>query len=171
LVLAVTIFPHGLIATLTSEATLSQELHTVGLLQLHVLIGYRWQNIGLSPDHSGSTAMYATSCRNSPHRTCTFQCIRLSSETIVIERTSLVEPSAFRVPPLPVSRSHLLPFPVSWALPQALEYYGNSVAMSLAACRRSRIDARQTCSTFRCPFRFLSPVHCRSLTAESIQSD
>jgi hypothetical protein len=46
---------------------LSQELHTVGLLLPHVLVGYRWQNIGLSPDDSGSTAMYATSCRNFPN--------------------------------------------------------------------------------------------------------
>ncbi len=54
--LAVTAFPHGLTATLASGVTLSQELPTFGLLRTQVLVGYRWQNIGLSPDCSGSTA-------------------------------------------------------------------------------------------------------------------
>src|SRR5216684_5637580 len=54
--LAVTAFPHGLTATLASGVTLSQELPPFGLLRTQVLVGYRWQNIGLSPDCSGSTA-------------------------------------------------------------------------------------------------------------------
>src|SRR5713226_7619117 len=54
--LAVTAFPHGLTATLASGVTLSQELPTFGLLRKQVLVGYRWQNIGLNPDCSGSTA-------------------------------------------------------------------------------------------------------------------
>src|SRR5258708_25496655 len=47
--------------------------------------------------------------------------------------------------------THLSPFPMSQALPLAVEYYEDSVALSLAAFRRSRIDARQTYSAFRCP--------------------
>src|SRR5215470_9233001 len=43
--------------------------------------------------------------------------------------------------PLPY---HLLPFPLSQVLPRAFEYYGNSVALSLAAFRRSRICAHET---------------------------
>jgi hypothetical protein len=47
--LAVAFFPHRLNATRSSEATLSQELHTTRLLLLHVSVEYRWQHIGLSP--------------------------------------------------------------------------------------------------------------------------
>ena len=90
--------------------------------------------------------------RPSPNRTCTFQRIRLSSETIVFERTRSVQFSASRVPFLSVSRSHLFPFPMYRALPRSLEYYGNSVAMSLSACRRSRIYARQTFVCLGPPF-------------------
>ncbi len=57
---------------------------------------------------------------------------------------------------------------MSWALPQAVEYYGNSVTLSVSACRRSRLCIRQTLSPGRCPVRFLQPVHCRSLLAESV---
>ena len=51
--------------------------------------------------------------------------------------------------------THLSPFPLSRALPQAVEYYGDSVAMSLAAGRRSRIDPHETYSACRYPFRSL----------------
>src|SRR5436305_14265469 len=47
--LAVAFFPHRLNAIHSSEATLSQELHTTRLLLLHVSVEYRWQHIGLSP--------------------------------------------------------------------------------------------------------------------------
>src|SRR5256885_11043965 len=47
--LAVAFFPHRLNVTRSSEATLSQELHTTRLLLLHVSVEYRWQHIGLSP--------------------------------------------------------------------------------------------------------------------------
>jgi hypothetical protein len=45
-----------------------------------------------------------------------------------------------RHPPHPLGSVHLSlrPFPVSWALPQAFEYYCRSVAISLSARRRSR---------------------------------
>ncbi len=45
--LAVAVSPHGLTAIRLNEATLSQELCTVGLLQPHILVEYQWQNIGL----------------------------------------------------------------------------------------------------------------------------
>ena len=38
----------------------------------------------------------------------------------------------------PCRTFHLSPFVVSWALPQALGYYGDSVAVGITACRRSR---------------------------------
>jgi hypothetical protein len=78
LMLAVAISPRGLITTLSGEATLSQKLPTRELLQGQVLVGYRWQHIGLSSDCSDSTATQATSCRNSPNRACSFRCTRLS---------------------------------------------------------------------------------------------
>jgi hypothetical protein len=81
LMLAVAISPHGLITTLSGEATLSQKLPTRELLQGQVLVGYRWQHIGLSSDCSGSTATQATSCRNPPNGTCDFHRIPLSSVT------------------------------------------------------------------------------------------
>src|SRR5260370_22458162 len=62
------------------EASLSQELPTPELLQAQVLVGYRWQNIGLGPVDSVPTATEATSCRNFPNRTGAFQRIRLSRE-------------------------------------------------------------------------------------------
>jgi len=79
--LAVAISPHGLITPLSGEATLSQKLPTRELLQGQVLVGYRWQHIGLSSDCSGSTATQATSCRNPPNGTCDFRRIPLSSVT------------------------------------------------------------------------------------------
>jgi len=48
------------------EASLSQELPTPEFLQAPVLVGYRWQNIGLGPVDSVPTATEATSCRNLP---------------------------------------------------------------------------------------------------------
>src|SRR5258707_15642407 len=42
--------------------------------------------------------------------------------------------------------THLSPFPLSQALPQAVEYYGDSVALSLSAGRRSRLYPRETLS-------------------------
>jgi hypothetical protein len=47
--LAVAASPHGLTTALSSEATLFQELPTLGLLQTQVPVEYRWQNIGLGP--------------------------------------------------------------------------------------------------------------------------
>ena len=38
----------------------------------------------------------------------------------------------------PCRTFHLSPFVMSWALPQALGYYGDSVAVGMTACRRSR---------------------------------
>src|SRR5262249_34595896 len=64
---------------------------------------------------------------------------------------------------------YLSPFPLSQALPQAVEYYGDSVAMSLSAGRRSRIDSCETYSACRCPFRSHKPPRCRSLAAESLR--
>lgn len=64
--LAVIFSPRGLKTTFIGEATLSQELHTAGLLQQHVLVEYQWQNTGLY-FHTNTTNTYATSCRN-PHR-------------------------------------------------------------------------------------------------------
>ena len=63
---------------MSGEASLSQELPTPELLQAQVLVGYRWQNIGLGPDDSVPTATEATSCRNFPNRAGTFQRTRLS---------------------------------------------------------------------------------------------
>jgi hypothetical protein len=68
LMLAVAISPHGLMTIPKDEATLSPELHTAGLLQLHVWVGYWWQNTRLCPDRSGITAVYATSCRTNPRK-------------------------------------------------------------------------------------------------------
>src|SRR5439155_6423834 len=75
---------------------------------------------------------------------------------------------ASRVLFLSASRYHLFPFPVYRVLSRSFEYYGNSVAMSLSAWRRSRICAYQTLSAFRCPVRFLEPVHYWSFTRESV---
>jgi hypothetical protein len=47
--LAVAIAPHGLMAVPQDEATLSQALHTVGLLRPHGLVGYWWQHTRLCP--------------------------------------------------------------------------------------------------------------------------
>jgi hypothetical protein len=65
------------------EASLSQELPTPELLQAQVLVGYRWQNIGLGPDDSVPTVTEATSCRNFPNRTGPFQGIRLSRQVVI----------------------------------------------------------------------------------------
>ena len=40
---------------------------------------------------------------------------------------------------------------------------------TVSSCRRSRIDAHETCSACRCPFRSLEPARCRSLAAESLR--
>ena len=56
-----------------------------------------------------------------------------------------------------MTHRYLFPFALSQALPRAFGYYGNSVAISLAAGRRSRLYACQTSSTCRCPVRFLAP--------------
>src|SRR5260370_24979566 len=66
---------------MSGEASLSQELPTPELLQAQVLVGYRWQNIGLGPDDSVPTATEATSCRNFPNRAGYFRSTRLSRET------------------------------------------------------------------------------------------
>jgi hypothetical protein len=47
--LAVAISPRGLMTVLKDEATLSPELHTAGLLQPHVWVGYWWQHTRLCP--------------------------------------------------------------------------------------------------------------------------
>jgi len=61
--LAVAIAPHGLMTVPQDEATLSQALHTAGLLPPHGLVGYWWQHTRLCPTLSVITAVYATSCR------------------------------------------------------------------------------------------------------------
>ena len=59
----------------------------------------------------------------------------------------------------------LPPFPMYQALPRSFEYYGGSVAMSVSACRRSRIDARQTLVRLGSPFvsfpHSLLGTHCK----------
>jgi hypothetical protein len=80
-----------------------------------------------------------------------------------------VQVAAHLVPFLLSTVPHLSPFPLSQALPQAVEYYGDSVAMSLSAGRRSRLYPRETLSACRYPFRSLEPTHCRSLAAESLR--
>src|SRR6266581_4696807 len=47
--LVVATSPHGFVTIFQDEASLSQELRTVRLLQPHVLVGYQWQNTGLRP--------------------------------------------------------------------------------------------------------------------------
>lgn len=54
LALAVTTAPHGLVATLSSVATLSQELRKARLLLPHVLVGYRQPNAGLFGDYTSN---------------------------------------------------------------------------------------------------------------------
>jgi hypothetical protein len=54
-------------------------------------------------------------------------------------------------------RYSLFPFPMSRALPRSLEYYGNSVAMSLSTGRRSRLCAHRRWSVFRLRVRLLPP--------------
>jgi hypothetical protein len=66
LMLAVAISPRGLMTVPQDEATLSPELHTVGLLQPHVWVGYWWQHTRLCPPFGVITAVYATSCRTKP---------------------------------------------------------------------------------------------------------
>ncbi len=53
--------------------------------------------------------------------------------------------------------NYLFPFVLSWALPQAFGYYGNSVTLGLAAFRRSRICTQKTYSPFRSPRSFPYP--------------
>ena len=66
LMLAVAISPRGLMTVPKDEATLSPELHTAGLLQPHVWVGYWWQHTRLCPPFGVITAVYATSCRTYP---------------------------------------------------------------------------------------------------------
>jgi hypothetical protein len=68
LMLAVAILPRGLMTVSTDEATLSPELHTAGLLQPHVWVGYWWQHTRLCPPFGVITAVYATSCRTKPRK-------------------------------------------------------------------------------------------------------
>jgi len=68
LMLAVAILPRGLMTVSTDEATLSPELHTAGLLQPHVWVGYWWQHTRLCPPFGVITAVYATSCRTRPKK-------------------------------------------------------------------------------------------------------
>ena len=67
-----------------------------------------------------------------------------------------VQVAAHLVPFILSPVTHLSPFPVSRALPRGVEYYGDSVAMSLAALRRSRIDPCET--TVRVGAHFV-PLH------------
>jgi len=66
--LAVAISPRGLITVPKDEAVLSPELHTAGLLQPHVWVGYWWQNTRLCTPFCVITAVHATSCRTTPNR-------------------------------------------------------------------------------------------------------
>ena len=50
------------------------------------------------------------------------------------------------------TQHYLFPFVMSRALPWAFGYYGNSVAMSLAACRRSRLYDCETVVRLGLPF-------------------
>ena len=50
------------------------------------------------------------------------------------------------------TQQYLFPFVMSQALPWAFGYYGNSVAMSLAACRRSRLYDCETIVRLGLPF-------------------
>src|SRR3954465_12360413 len=60
----------------------------------------------------------------------------------------------------PCRTFHLSPFVVSWALPQALGYYGDSVALGITAGRRSRgcLSGPVHVSGLRSS---LAPTHCR----------
>ena len=71
--LVVATSPHGFVAIVQDEATLSQELRTVRLLQPHVLVGYQWQNTGLRPRFIESQQL-----RKQPHvATLSEPCVRL----------------------------------------------------------------------------------------------
>ncbi len=94
------------------EASLSQELPTPELLQAQVLVGYRWQNIGLGPVDSVPTATEATSCRNLPNGTCAFQRIPLSSSTRLLGGCKLMDK-----PPIPERTSRSTAQPVTWCPP------------------------------------------------------
>ena len=97
-------------------------------------------------------------------------CMHLIAHTALQLMTATqVQVAAHLVPFILSTVTHLSPFPVSRALPRAVEYYGDSVALSLSACRRSRIYPRETYIACRCPFRSLKPTRCRSLAAESLR--
>jgi hypothetical protein len=97
-------------------------------------------------------------------------CVRLSTHTALQLMTATQVQVPAHLVPFPLfSVISLPPFVLSQALPQAFGYYGGSVALRLAPCRRSRICLCETSSTCRCPVHFLEPVHCRSLTAESVR--
>jgi len=121
------------------------------------------------PDEKGRVdgerdTFWPFSHRPSPNGTCILSMHTAFQATVFLFGWQ----TAFRVPSVGMTVP-LFPFPVYRVLPRSFEYYGNSVTMSLSACRRFRIYARETFSTSRCPVRFLQPVHCRSLTAESIR--
>ena len=67
---------------------------------------------------------------------------------------------------------HLPPFVMSWALPQAFGYYGGSVAMRFAPCRRSRLCTSTTLVCLGSPFpslpRSLSGTHRRELSQSQV---
>ncbi len=48
------------------EGSLSQELRTIRLLRLHVLVGYQWQNIGLHPRVLSSCNSYVSNLMSQP---------------------------------------------------------------------------------------------------------
>lgn len=141
---------------------MSQELHTVRLLLPHVLVGYRWQNIGLSP------VCMRPRVATFPNPPCNFHCNGLSSQRWrveqVLRRTYALHgplpsssPSALTCLPFPCSELSSPPSttetPWSWAFPPVDH-------PAFALLRRK--------STCRCPFRFLEPVHYWSLTRESV---
>jgi hypothetical protein len=97
--------------------------------------------------------------RPSPNRACSFHCTRLASrQHCTCENQIGVQFQASHLPTfLSVSRCHLPPFVLSEPLPRVFGDSGGSLAMRLASCRRSRIEAHQRESVCRLLVRFLTP--------------
>jgi hypothetical protein len=115
--------------------------------------------------------MWSSCCPNRSPGTFNFWDFPLTNNTVSLQwmTATQVQVAAHLVPFLLSTVTRLSPFPVSRALPRAVEYYGDSVALSLAAGRRSRLDPRETYRACRCSFRSLEPTRCRSLAAESLR--
>jgi hypothetical protein len=96
-------------------------------------------------------------------------CVQVSKHTALqLMATTRVQVCAHPVPFFLSIATRLFPFPLSQALPRAVGYYGNSVAVRVSPGRRSRLDIRETFSVFRLPFRSLPPVRYRVLIAERV---